>query len=371
MRNQVMRQGLTVVVGAAVLGVCGMARPDHLTLLSTRGTDFQVSVSSVQATMSYSAESAATGSLILTVSNATTGVSPAGAVTAFALNMPPGVVASFVPSELNDDDGPWSPAHPTTTPASIGSFNTIITVDGAHFMGAGNGSNGLEGADETGQGGETCTFVFNITAASGFEATSLSTLDFVRANGEGYGAAFKVKGIGSEGLSEPNLAQGIEPDDSTTAGSVGASGDAWWLVTASINGTLLADTCGSASDPVLSIHMDDPGSPALNAESGCATSEAACETAPCLSVAVAEGETYLVHAAVEDGASTPILLDVDIVQTPCPWDLEADNSVNIADLLVVFGAWGSSLGHPADFDADGAVGITDLLALLQNWGECP
>ena len=56
---------------------------------------------------------------------------------------------------------------------------------------------------------------------------------------------------------------------------------------------------------------------------------------------------------------------------PCPWDLNADGSVGILDLLSLLTAWGTDPGGPPDFDGDGNVGILDLLALLTNWGPCP
>ncbi|MHC4414988.1 MAG: hypothetical protein ACYS0G_06875 [Planctomycetota bacterium] len=56
---------------------------------------------------------------------------------------------------------------------------------------------------------------------------------------------------------------------------------------------------------------------------------------------------------------------------PCPWDLDGDDRVGIADLLALLAAWGTDPGGPPDFDGDGMVGIGDLLALLTNWGACP
>jgi hypothetical protein len=55
---------------------------------------------------------------------------------------------------------------------------------------------------------------------------------------------------------------------------------------------------------------------------------------------------------------------------PCPWDLDGDGAVGIADLLALLAAWGSDPGGPPDFDGDGTVGISDLLALLPQWGSC-
>lgn len=55
----------------------------------------------------------------------------------------------------------------------------------------------------------------------------------------------------------------------------------------------------------------------------------------------------------------------------CPWDMDADGSVAVPDLLVVLAAWGTDPGGPPDFDGDGNVAVPDLLDLLAHWGACP
>ncbi len=54
----------------------------------------------------------------------------------------------------------------------------------------------------------------------------------------------------------------------------------------------------------------------------------------------------------------------------CPWDLDANGDVGIADFLELLAAWGSNPGGPPDFDGDATVGIIDFLDLLANWGPC-
>ncbi|MCI0365874.1 MAG: hypothetical protein L0219_18600 [Phycisphaerales bacterium] len=46
-----------------------------------------------------------------------------------------------------------------------------------------------------------------------------------------------------------------------------------------------------------------------------------------------------------------------------------DGVVNVADLLAVIGAWGSTRG-PADINGDGIVDVEDLLSVVGNWGPC-
>ncbi|MCH8825196.1 MAG: hypothetical protein IH984_17005 [Planctomycetes bacterium] len=55
---------------------------------------------------------------------------------------------------------------------------------------------------------------------------------------------------------------------------------------------------------------------------------------------------------------------------PCPWDLDGDNVISTADLLILFSQWGLA-GGTADFDKSGDVGTSDLLILFANWGPCP
>ncbi len=53
-----------------------------------------------------------------------------------------------------------------------------------------------------------------------------------------------------------------------------------------------------------------------------------------------------------------------------PGDLNGDGIVDVTDLLLLLGAWGSCSGDPcpADLNGDGTVNVADLLILLGNWG---
>ena len=59
---------------------------------------------------------------------------------------------------------------------------------------------------------------------------------------------------------------------------------------------------------------------------------------------------------------------VDVIGCGSLYDLDDDCYVGIADLLILFAAWGDNPGHPADFNRDGVVGVADLLRLVSNWG---
>ena len=53
----------------------------------------------------------------------------------------------------------------------------------------------------------------------------------------------------------------------------------------------------------------------------------------------------------------------------CVGDLNADAIINVTDLLIVIGYWGSA-DATADINQDGIVDISDLLVLIGLWGPC-
>jgi len=52
----------------------------------------------------------------------------------------------------------------------------------------------------------------------------------------------------------------------------------------------------------------------------------------------------------------------------CP-DINGDDIVDVSDLLIVIGYWGST-DSPADVNDDGIVNVSDLLLIISNWGPC-
>jgi hypothetical protein len=55
---------------------------------------------------------------------------------------------------------------------------------------------------------------------------------------------------------------------------------------------------------------------------------------------------------------------------PCLGDINSDGVIDVSDLLVLLGAWGSCPGCAADINGDGVVDVSDLLVLLGAWGPC-
>jgi hypothetical protein len=66
-------------------------------------------------------------------------------------------------------------------------------------------------------------------------------------------------------------------------------------------------------------------------------------------------------------------LDVDGNWIPdaceCPADTNDDAEVNVDDLLLIIGAFGTTYA-PADIDLDGIVSVDDLLLCINAWGPC-
>ncbi len=53
----------------------------------------------------------------------------------------------------------------------------------------------------------------------------------------------------------------------------------------------------------------------------------------------------------------------------CPQDLNNDGSVTVADVLLILGEFGCTIGCAADVDSDGAVSVGDLLNVLSVFGQ--
>ena len=155
-------QRVQAVAGAAVLAVAGVAHANGITSVTYDSTDsntgtfksFENTGASFTATWTYNSK---TDTLTLELINTSTGPD-SGAITAIAFNDPgsPLPPPDSGPSELNfvgvtwdkkgsnDNDGDWFEDGVTPPPSNIGNFNSIYTVDGTDYTGAGAGDEGSE-----------------------------------------------------------------------------------------------------------------------------------------------------------------------------------------------------------------------------------
>ena len=61
--------------------------------------------------------------------------------------------------------------------------------------------------------------------------------------------------------------------------------------------------------------------------------------------------------------------DPSICSVSCPEDINGDGEVNVDDLLLIVGGWGSN-DPDLDVDGNGIVNTDDLLAIIAAWGPC-
>ena len=73
-----------------------------------------------------------------------------------------------------------------------------------------------------------------------------------------------------------------------------------------------------------------------------------------------------INGAWTDGGGNTVADECPVED--CVADLNNSGAVDIEDLLLLIGGWGTSDG---DCDADGDTDIEDLLVLIGGWGVCP
>jgi len=94
-------------------------------------------------------------------------------------------------------------------------------------------------------------------------------------------------------------------------------------------------------------------------------------------VAVGDGRAFVGaprDAELEEDAGAVYVFDLEAC-AECDGDVNGDETIDAADLLLVLGAWGDCEGEPwdpclADITLDGTVDTRDLLLLLIQWGPC-
>ncbi len=75
------------------------------------------------------------------------------------------------------------------------------------------------------------------------------------------------------------------------------------------------------------------------------------------------------QAGVNPGVD--VVVPAECLDEPgCPGDFNGDNVIDVSDLLILLGDWGSCDGCLTDLNNDGVVDVSDLLILLGAWGAC-
>jgi hypothetical protein len=57
-------------------------------------------------------------------------------------------------------------------------------------------------------------------------------------------------------------------------------------------------------------------------------------------------------------------------EPPCPGDTNDSWTVDVNDILIVIGSWGSCPACEGDVNDDGVVDTDDVLLVIANWGNC-
>ena len=69
--------------------------------------------------------------------------------------------------------------------------------------------------------------------------------------------------------------------------------------------------------------------------------------------------------------ATPVCVAQECPDTHCAADLDGDDSVDVNDILLLLGHWGSDGPGACIAPSNTIVDINDLLGLLAGWGSCP
>ncbi|MCP3906107.1 MAG: hypothetical protein GY715_20990 [Planctomycetes bacterium] len=90
------------------------------------------------------------------------------------------------------------------------------------------------------------------------------------------------------------------------------------------------------------------------------------------------GDGLLDVATVNTDSGGPstgsVTVFISIPRSPggsCTADLNGNNVVDFADVLLIIAAWGPCPGCPEDLDGSGDVGFGDILVVIGSWGACP
>jgi hypothetical protein len=150
--------------------------------------------------------------------------------------------------------------------------------------------------------------------------------------------------------------------------------DVWFQHTATCTGELTVAACDGTFNTKVGLYLGSSCPTQSNTVDECDTTSCPNNRAMA-TIAVEEGDTVIIRVGSRSGGATgdgTINVTCEEVAPPaCPADLNGDDVVDGADLLVLLGSWGNCPGCDADLNGDDVVDGADLLILLGAWGGCP
>ncbi len=196
-----MRRNVRVgmVAGTVAMALTGVAQADFINFDESNFFSFENTGAAFSGTWTYTFIGGTSGTLQLVLSNDNS-LTLAGAITAIAFNNPDGVtLGGFSYTQTGGDVEAFALDGAIPRPGSVGHFNSVYSVDGLMFTGAGSGMEGIEV-------GEEATFSWTVTSASASGLSVSNFLDFDLNDPDNPGGQFamalKFKGLGPEDLSD-------------------------------------------------------------------------------------------------------------------------------------------------------------------------
>ncbi len=159
-------------------------------------------------------------------------------------------------------------------------------------------------------------------------------------------------------------------------GSLMFGADIWYTYVATCNGTLTVNQCDINFDGRMAAYWGHNCPPDDADIADCDDDACAGASGAIMTIDVPCGDLLTIRVGgwggAEFGPGTLVLTCVGgPCAPPCPWDLDGDGDVQMADLMTLIEQWRTDPGGPPDFDGDGVVAVPDLLEMLARWGVCP
>ncbi len=160
-------------------------------------------------------------------------------------------------------------------------------------------------------------------------------------------------------------------------GTLEFGADIWYIYVATCNGTLTVNQCDiNGWDGRMAAYWGHNCPPDDADLADCDDDSCPGNSGAIMTIDVLCGDLLTIRVGgwggAESGNGTLVLTcDGGPCAPPCPWDLDGDGDVQMADLQTLLEQWRTDPGGPPDFDGDGVVAVPDLLELLARWGACP